>query len=830
MSTEPQGSAPPREVRIGLVLYGGVSLAIYIYGVCLEMLRLCRASAELERERAGGEQAQGAYAQVLRRLGARAMVDIVAGTSAGGINGVALAKALAMDEELEGLRRVWVDQGDLELLLHSPGHKGAESLIDTDRYEVMVRDALDEMDAANAPACPYPRVQVAGAIREHGVLRPGLSPVLDLFVTATNLYGRLLDYHDFLGSNIQTKDYRRVFHRKLRTREYHQNDFAAEHNATLAKLCRATSSFPIAIAPLVATSGELTGVSWEEGEDVTLYLADGGILDNKPFTQMLRTIFSRSAEGRVDRVVFYVEPDPEPVDAPAAQPRRKPDFMTVAGLAASGIPRYESIDQDLRAVQEHNSRVERLQAALRKAVAEQPEAVADMDEFWRQLRGQLTWQAYHHLKLEDLKQQIKETFSRNVGKSSGPLRDAFAEELESRAASGEAQGAFLSVFDLQYQVRRAYHAIEALAPLYGLLEARGSHGEMERLGALERELWNVLEAARYAQWSAWEAGSEAWPGHFRRDLLALRDMQSGTAPEARLAVERYLDSVRGYLANVRRYLLGELAGQPPEPNMPRVRAGGHAICQALDSLFARYRGDGSELAGRLPASFTDIWDRYELRDIILYPISAVADLGERDRVELVRISPDAAQFITRDAKTKLAGDAVMHFGGFLKREWRQNDILWGRLDAAELLVRTLAENYRSPEQQALPDGELEALIAAVQTEVLSDERQALKREAKPDELRISSTILDGLERAADYRRFLGRGGAYRVGAEGMKEVGLPYLLRVGVKATAVLRNMNAAVRERPDAPSVPRAIASWARLPLALLHLVLRVMSWRARW
>ena len=40
----PSGSPARRELRIGLVLYGGVSLAIYIYGVAYEFWRLIRAS------------------------------------------------------------------------------------------------------------------------------------------------------------------------------------------------------------------------------------------------------------------------------------------------------------------------------------------------------------------------------------------------------------------------------------------------------------------------------------------------------------------------------------------------------------------------------------------------------------------------------------------------------------------------------------------------------------------------------------------------------------------------------------------------------------------
>jgi predicted acylesterase/phospholipase RssA len=41
-------------------------------------------------------------------------VDIISGTSAGGINGVCLAKVLARNGSLEALKRLWIDEGDLK--------------------------------------------------------------------------------------------------------------------------------------------------------------------------------------------------------------------------------------------------------------------------------------------------------------------------------------------------------------------------------------------------------------------------------------------------------------------------------------------------------------------------------------------------------------------------------------------------------------------------------------------------------------------------------------------------------------------------------------------
>ena len=87
-------------------------------------------------------------------------------------------------------------------------------------------------------------------------------------------------------------------------------------------------------------------------------------------------------------------------------------------------------------------------------------------------------------------------------------------------------------------------------------------------------------------------------------------------------------------------------------------------------------------------------------DQISFPILYGVEEGESDVVEIIRISPeDATKLINerREKKTsadgvgrrKLAGVALHHFGAFLDRTWRQNDIMWGRLDGAERLITAL---------------------------------------------------------------------------------------------------------------------------------------------
>jgi len=79
-----------KELRIGLVLYGGVSLCIYIYGVVYEFLRLARG--------------EGPYRELAEKTQVKPIIDVISGTSAGGINGLFLAKALATGADLIAIK------------------------------------------------------------------------------------------------------------------------------------------------------------------------------------------------------------------------------------------------------------------------------------------------------------------------------------------------------------------------------------------------------------------------------------------------------------------------------------------------------------------------------------------------------------------------------------------------------------------------------------------------------------------------------------------------------------------------------------------------------
>jgi hypothetical protein len=117
-------------------------------------------------------------------------------------------------------------------------------------------------------------------------------------------------------------------------------------------------------------------------------------------------------------------------------------------------------------------------------------------------------------------------------------------------------------------------------------------------------------------------------------------------------------------------------------------------------------------------------------DILVYPIQALANVGERDQVSVARFSPrDATLIPPLDPKEgKLKGVSLAHFGAFLEREYRENDYLWGRLDAAELLLDLLARSACPPGDGPPPQADEAMAIEALR--IILDQEKSLSGCAK----------------------------------------------------------------------------------------------------
>ncbi|BDG61607.1 patatin-like protein [Caldinitratiruptor microaerophilus] len=803
------------ELRIGLVLYGGVSLAIYMAGAAQEILRLVRSwppAAAPEPGRAG----EGPYAALLRQASVRPVVDIIAGTSAGGLNGLILAKALACGApDLAEAGRLWIEKAGAEALLHRPS---PEALLRGEYLERQLWRALRRLDRRAEPGLA---MQV---------------PVLDLFLTATDLggvgweAGRDLGVRDVFGQPVRGRENLLLFHLRKRSPlprafpddrgprlGYERNDFTAPRPALarrrdrlLARLGRATSAFPVAFPPVrlqrdAVRRGGLPDL-WPDDPagPRERWLTDGGLLLNRPFPPVIRTVFGRVADRPVERVLLYLDPDPEPS---GPEPRGGRPGLDRVLAAVAGLPWNEDIRRYIAEVREHNRRVRHYRRALLEgeASAGGPPAA-----------GPAGMTAYRALR----RQRLEEYYRTGFGAALVPA-EAFLDALLDGTDRNGGPPADLDRLDPPYQQRRLQYLIHLVGTFY---PRGGPPGDVAAIGRLEAMLWEVHELWRQVEWEIFHPGALP-PGDPLRDAF---EALAATSPGSGVP------ALRALAAAVRR----------------RLKACERAAAERLEQAWQFASGlPGGATAARdgLAATLVRAWAGFAERDVLLFPLAEYGGLGEWDEVEVGRLSPAAPTSIRVQARRKLAGEILAHFGGFLDERWRRSDHMWGRLDTAELLIRLVAATaarHLPPAEAAALAQQVPELVAASHREILVEEAEALDGRAlrallrrlpaggglcAPDADRLP---LPDLVARAPYevlREYLER--YHRVGEEGVLDLPAPRLARLGYRT---IRNLARAVAAAGGGPRqsrfllIPVALGLWLAGPVVGLGLL--AAAGAARW
>src|SRR5690349_12427065 len=191
-----------QEVRLATTMTGGVSLAIWMAGVAREVNLLAQAS---QWRRVGGEfptdsmlpppaaQALKLYRKLIDLLDIVVDVDILSGTSAGGINAALLASSRVTGSDLGDLRKIWLSLGALTELIRNPTDKVVPSLLYGDRR---MFNGLNEKIPDLTPG-PFPPTKYAKQL--------GL-PSTTLYVTTTLINGETSQFTDSFGTRVQDVD------------------------------------------------------------------------------------------------------------------------------------------------------------------------------------------------------------------------------------------------------------------------------------------------------------------------------------------------------------------------------------------------------------------------------------------------------------------------------------------------------------------------------------------------------------------------------------------------------------------------------------------------
>ena len=266
-------STTATEKHIGLTFYGGVSLAVFEAGIAYELVR----AVQYSRDAAALPQVP------------RLHVDVVTGTSAGGLAAFQIAAALAgrnADGVLREMLMLWCDTADIARLLE---HHVDDGLLD------------------NSPLRAGAEALLGLAVTRAG---EPLEEELDVVLTLTNLDG--------LGEPViidhvepNTRRPRTLSFPTARHVEYeHFSASDIRDPGAHQRLCDAaviTAGFPVAFPPTLKPSSAIAG----SGAEQPFCYVDGGLMDNRPLGVALDCIEKRPAE---ERWFFFIDPNEVWVD------------------------------------------------------------------------------------------------------------------------------------------------------------------------------------------------------------------------------------------------------------------------------------------------------------------------------------------------------------------------------------------------------------------------------------------------------------------------------------------------------------------------------------
>ena len=743
-----------KELRLALICYGGISLAVYMHGITKEVWRLARASRAFHSGEPAEPGSESVYARLIEAMAAecgldvRILVDILAGASAGGINAIFLAEAIATGRSLEPLTELWLETADVDRLLDpalsrvsriakaaavplawawSSRRGDLERTVEPEHREE-IRSKLANFVRARWFSPPFGgpgftrlllnAFDAMAASPAGPPLLPQFHP-LDLFVTVTDFYG----YAERLRLNSPPEVIEQEHRLILAFRKAAPGPLADA--AELVFAARATASFPGAFPPFQV--GELDSVlaerdrpwpgrsgflsralprQWAQGSAESAVLIDGSVLANAPFRPAIRALQNRPARREVDRRFVYIDPKPgaRSVRLTGGEGDEAPGFFATIFGALSDIPREQPIRDNLEAIEQRSATIRRLRRIV-----------------------------------ESMRPEVEAAIERMFG--SPMLR---LPPTPKRLASWRARAQTMAAREAGYayaaygHLKLATVAEEVTERIFEL----GGGGDRGRHDRVRQSIWNEIRRRGLAG-----EGSMTAAGARPEVILFLRSFDSAFRTRRlrfllrRLGqIEERADAPREAIAAARTAiyrLMGRYAAPPAGDSARAFEQAEESPGEALDAL-------AEGLALRAADDEADLWlsealaafpkaDRrilmlaylgFPFYDIATLPLLQGEGLDEYDEVKVDRISPEDAKAIRlAGSDSTLKGVQFNSFGAFFSRAYRENDYLWGRLHGAERLIDIAVSTL--PEGMQLPEGLVGRLKREAFQAILAEERPRL---------------------------------------------------------------------------------------------------------
>jgi patatin-related protein len=776
-----------KELRLALVCYGGVSLAVYMYGVTREIQKLLSASKALHNIRDAGARhvadaasscadpareidSELGYFRLLQIIGAhlelRVLVDIIAGASAGGINGVFLAQAIALNAPLDSLRDTWLVNADIEKLLDDESASGRWSKFylrplvwlfgkwqDRQMEDFLGPGATEEMRTKLSRFIrsrwfkpPFSGVGFArmlynaaralttSATQNGSLLPPGYP--LDLYVTVTDYYGYTQKLRLNSPAEISEREHRLIigFHDAGASPE---NIRSLGSAADLGFAARATASFPGAFPPAQLREMDevlrSAGHVWDDRKNFVARafrrliqagsdperaaFIDGSVLNNKPFGAAIEALGRRPAHREVDRRIVYIEPNPRR-DMPRG-PSKVPGFFSALRGSLSDIPRNQPIRDELEWVQSHSLQVERMNQVIEGMRDDVQAAIAET-------LGPMDVDTITGIKLRNWRIDANRAAGRNAGFT-------YAAYVELKVAR------MFDALALHLARLSTHHGESVPRDLWRKRLDMWAHEQhILPLGSIHRDVRAIEDQVTELAWVQLLRKADA---HFRvrrlRFVIRTLNRLYATTPQGldHKRLDQAKQDLYAALADINDKLtisraparLCRAASFVDDPATVMEMLAAHFDLHDLDDLTDTCVADAlmqipdPDIRRELTQAFVG----FAFFDIATFPMLQSLALDEYDEIKVDRISPEDANAVRPGgARACLKGTNFGSFGAFFSRAFRENDYLWGRLHGADRLVDIIASSLDPKAAKALPLANIKREIFAA---ILAREEPMLKQ-------------------------------------------------------------------------------------------------------
>ena len=759
-----------KELRLALVCYGGISLAVYMHGITKEIWLAARASRDVhDGDASDTKGSRAVYRRILKDIATAAelrltvMADIIAGASAGGINGIFLAHAIETGRSLEPLTDLWLDYADVDTLLdpdarpvtrmtkfwaqpliwaanRRPGDTIERTVSPDTREEV--RRKLSNFIRSRWFEPPFGGAGFSNLLlnafdaMEAGEAGPALVPArhpLDLFVTVTDFDGHRETLMLNSPAMVTETEHRLIIGFRSRA----EDGTSLGESPDLCFAARATASFPGAFPPF--TVRELDGVlatrerAWP-GRDAFLsrilphqfaagkiddaVLIDGSVLANAPFAPAIAALRNRPARREVDRRLVYIDPKPraraisfnrkgEQVAAEDGHAHLPGFFRTIFG-ALSDIPREQPIRDNLESIDRRSGRIRHMRRIV-----------------------------------EALRPEIEDSVEESLGGTFFLDRPTPARLAAWRA---KAQTTAARAAGFAYPAYGHLKLAGVVDDLAALIFRLGGDGSAPGLETLRASLWEEIhhEGLDRIVPEAKRGASEAAILFFRNHDLGFRirrlrflarrlaqalasTSDTDTDGEALLAMH---EALYDCLARYSECEAGGFYGQAArEAARNAVADPANAMAQIAIERDLKQLDDAAEIRLSDALAALSKADRrtmllaylgFPWYDIATLPLLQGEGLDEYDPVKVDRIAPDDATSIrSGGAEATLKGIEFNSFGAFFSRSYRENDYLWGRLHGAERMIDIMLSTLPAAQRlsaQAVADYKRDAFHAILDEE------------------------------------------------------------------------------------------------------------------